>query len=115
MNKEPKIRSIGSVLTAGATNTVYTCPDNFISKVVLLFISNHGGNNKTMTVKWTDSSASTSYFIIGGFVLSANGFLKLDTSYLALYPGDTITVTPEAGATTDATITVEEYYEQGLF
>jgi hypothetical protein len=54
VNKEPKIRSIGTVLTAGATNTVYTCPDNFISKVVLLFISNHGGNNKTMTVKWTD-------------------------------------------------------------
>jgi hypothetical protein len=115
MNKEPKVRSLGKVLTAGAANTIYTCPDNFISKVVLLFVSNHGGNNKTMTVKWTDVSAGESYFIIGGFVLSANGFLKLDTSYLVLNPGDTVSITPEAGATTDSTITVEEHYEQGLF
>lgn len=115
MNQEPKIRSIGTVLTAGVANTVYTCPPNYISKVVLVFVSNHGGNNKTMTIKWNDVTASASYFIIGGYVLSANGYLKLDTGYLVLNPGDTLIVTPEAGATTDVTITVEEHYEQGLF
>jgi len=115
MNKEPKIRSIGTVLTAGSANTVYTCPPNYIAKMTLLFISNHGGNNKTVTVQWNDSSASQSYYIVGGYVLAATGYLKLDGSYLVLNPGDTVIVTPEAGATTDATITVEEHYEQGLF
>jgi hypothetical protein len=47
--------------------------------------------------------------------LAANAYLKLDGSYLVLNPGDTVLVTPEAGSTMDATITVEEYYEQGLF
>ena len=115
MNKEPKIRSLGKVLTAGVANTVYTCPANYIAKMTLLFVSNHGGNNKTVTIQWNDSSASQSYYIVGGYVLAATGYLKLDGSYLVLNPGDTVIVTPEAGASTDATITVEEYYEQGLF
>ena len=109
--KEPKIRSIGTVLTAGTANTVYTCPPNHIAKMTLLFVSNHGGNNKTVTIQWHDASASQSYYIVGGYVLSATGFLKLDGSYLVLNAGDTMVVTPEAGATTDATITVEEYFE----
>lgn len=115
MNKEPKIRSVGKSLTAGVANTVYTCPANYIAKMTLLFVSNHGGNNKTVTIQWHDSSANENYYIVGGYVLSAYGYLKLDGSYLVLNPGDTVIVTPEAGANTDATVTVEEHYEQGLF
>jgi hypothetical protein len=115
MSKEPKIRSVGKVLTAGVANTVYTCPDNYIAKMTLLFVSNHGGNNKTVSIQWNDSSASQSYYIVGGYVLSAYGYIKLDGSYLVLNPGDTLIITPEAGASADATVTVEEYYEQALF
>jgi hypothetical protein len=115
MSKEPKIRSIGKVLTAGVANTIYTCPDNYIAKMTLLFVSNHGGNNKTVSIQWNDSSASQSYYIVGGFVLSAYGYIKLDGSYLVLNPGDTLIVTPEAGSSMDTTVTVEEYYEQALF
>ena len=114
MSKEPKVRSIGMSLTAGAANTVYTCPDNFIAKMVLLFISNHGSGNKTVTLQWQDASASATYYIVGGYVVSAYGYLKLDGSYLVLNPGDTLIVTPEAGRTIDAVVTVEEYYEKGL-
>jgi hypothetical protein len=115
MSKEPKIRSVGKVCTAGVANTIYTCPDNYIAKMTLLFVSNHGGNNKTVSIQWNDSSASQSYYIVGGYVLSAYGYIKLDGSYLALYPGDTLIVTPEAGSSMDTTVTVEEYYEQALF
>ena len=115
MNKEPKIRSVGKQLTAGAANTIYTCPDNFIAKMVLLFVTNHGGGNKTVTIKWNDVSAADNYYIVGGYVVSAYSFLKLDGSYLVLYPGDTLVITPEAASTMDAVVTVEEYYEQGLF
>ncbi len=111
MNKEPKIRSLGKVLTAGVVNTIYTCPPNYIAKMVLLFIANHAGNNKTVQVQWNDVSASGTYHIVGGYNLTANAFLKLDGSYLVLNPGDTVIVTPEAGSTMDATITVEEYFE----
>ena len=115
MNKDPKVRSVGKSLTAGSANTLYTCPENFVAKMVLLFIANHAGNNKTVQVQWNDISASGTYHIVGGYTLAANSYLKLDGSYLVLNPGDTVIVTPEAGSTMDATITVEEYYEQGLF
>ena len=115
MSKEPKIRSVGMSLTAGAANTVYTCPDNFIAKMVLLFAANHGSGNKTVTIQWNDVSTGASYYIVGGYVISAYGYLKLDGSYLVLNPGDTLIITPEAASTIDATVTVEEYYEQGLF
>ena len=115
MSKEPKIRSIGKVLTAGVANTIYTCPDNYVAKMVLLFVSNHAGNNKTVQVQWNDVSASGTYHIVGGYILASNAYLKLDGSYLVLNPGDTVIVTPEAASTMDATITVEEYYEQALF
>ena len=111
MNKEPKVRSLGKVLTAGSANTIYTCPENFVAKMVLLFIANHAGNNKTVQVQWTDVSASGTYHIVGGYVLASNAYLKLDGSYLVLNPGDTVLVTPETGSTMDATITIEEYFE----
>jgi hypothetical protein len=115
MSKEPKIRSIGTVCTSGVANVVYTCPDNYIAKMVLLFVSNHGGNNKLVTLQWFDASANQTYYIIGGATLAATGYIKLDGSYLVLNPGDTVIVTPEATSSMDATITVEEYYEQALF
>jgi hypothetical protein len=115
MSKEPKIRSVGFNLTAGAANTIYTCPDNFIAKMNLLFVSNHGGNNKIVSIEWHDVSAGASYYIVGGYVLSANGYIKLDGSYLVLNPGDHLVVTPEAGSNMSTTVSVEEYYEQGLF
>jgi hypothetical protein len=34
MSKEPKIRSVGKVCTAGVANTVYTCPANYVAKVM---------------------------------------------------------------------------------
>ena len=115
MSKEPKIRSVGKSLTAGVANTVYTCPANYVAKMNLLFVSNHGGNNKTVSIQWNDVSAGASYYIVGGYVLSAYGYIKLDGSYLVLNPGDTLIVTPEAGSSMDTTVTVEEHYEQALF
>ena len=110
MSVDFKFRSLGKSLTAGADNIIYTCPSKYIARMVLLFVTNHGGGNKTVTIKWYDSSVNTSYFIVGGYTLSAGGYLKLDGSYLVLNPGDTLIITPEAGSTIDAAITVEEQY-----
>lgn len=115
MTKEPKIRSVGKNLTDGVANTIYTCPDHHIAKMVLLFVSNHGGNNKLISVQWHDASTGEDYYIVGGYVLAATGYLKLDGSYLVMNPGDYMVVTPEAGSTMSTTITVEEHYEQSLF
>ena len=110
MSVDFKFRSVGKSLTAGAANIIYTCPSKYIARMVLLFVTNHGSGNRTITIQWYDSSANETYYIVGGYTLSAYGYLKLDGSYLVLNPGDTLTVTPEAGSTIDAAITVEEQY-----
>ena len=106
-----KSRSIGAQLTAGVENVVYTCPNNYTAHIVLLFASNRESGNKTLAIKWYDASTEIEYYIIGGYVISAYNFLKLDGSYLTLNAGDHICFTPEAGSTIDATLTVEEYYD----
>jgi hypothetical protein len=111
MSKEPKIRSIGTICTSGVANVVYTCPDNHVAKMVLMFVSNHGGNNKLVTIQWYDASTNQTYYIVGGATLGATEYIKLDGSYLVLNPGDTFIVTPEATSSMDVTVTVEEYYD----
>lgn len=106
-----KIRSVGTNLTAGTANTIYTCPDNYTAKMELLFVANAGSGNKTVTVKWHDYSEGTDYYIVGGYVVSSYNYLKLDGSYLALNAGDYLVVTPEAGSTMDATVSVEEFFD----
>lgn len=111
MKGEPKLRSVGTNLTAGAANVIYTCPANHTAKVELLFIANTTSGNKTVSIKWHDTSLNTDYFIVGGYTLSAFNFLKIDGSYLVLNAGDYLTVTPEAASTMDATVSVEEYFD----
>jgi len=111
MKGEPKLRSVGTNLTAGAANTVYTCPANHTVKVELLFVASNTSGNKTVSIKWHDNSAGTNYFIVGGYTISAYNFLKIDGSYLVLNAGDYLVITPEAGSTMDATISVEEYFD----
>ena len=106
-----RFRSVGKNLTAGSANTIYTCPNNFTAKVELLFVSNKTSGNKTVQIDWHDTSTGLNYAIVGGYVVSSNNFLKLDQAYLVLNAGDYLSVTPEAGSTMDATVSVEEYFD----
>lgn len=106
-----KSRSKGTNLTAGVANTVYTCPANYTSKMLLLFVANTTSGNKTVSISWYDSSEDETYAIVGGYVISAYNFLKMDGSYLTLNSGDYLTITPEAGSTMDCTVTIEEYFD----
>lgn len=107
----PKLRSKGTNLTAGSANTIYTCPPNYTAQVTLLFVANAASGNKTVTIQWHDTTTGLDYYIVGGYVISAYNFLKLTEGALVLNAGDYLVVTPEAGSTMDATVTVEEYFD----
>jgi hypothetical protein len=109
--KSSRFRSVGTNMTAGSANTVYTCPNNFTAKVELLFVCNHTSGNKTVQIDWYDTSTGLTYCIVGGYVISAYNFLKFDQAYLILNAGDYLSITPEAGSTMDATVSVEEYFD----
>lgn len=111
MKGEPKLRSVGTNLTAGAANTIYTCPANHTVKVELLFVASNTNGNKILSIKWHDASSGNEYFIVGGYTISSYNFLKIDGSYLVLNSGDYLVITPEAGAVMDATVSVEEYFD----
>jgi hypothetical protein len=106
-----RFRSVGKNLTAGVANTIYTCPNNFTARVELLFVCNNTGGNKTIQIQWHDTSTGLSYVIVGGYVVSSHNFFKLDQAYIVLNAGDYLSVTPEAGSTMDATVSVEEYFD----
>ena len=107
----PKLRSLGVNLTAGTSNTIYTCPNNYTSKLVLLLVANGTSGNKTITLQWNDITTSAAYSITSGYILTSHNFLKFDTSYLIFNEGDFLTATPEAGSTMSAILTVEEYFD----
>ena len=109
--KAAKVRSVGKNLTAGAANTIYTCPAKHTARVELLFVANTTSGNKTVSIQWHDATLNAQYYIVGGYTVSSYSYLKLDGSYLALSAGDYIVVTPEAGSTMDATVSVEEYFD----
>lgn len=106
-----RIISKGTVVPAAVTTTVYSCPSNFTSKVVLLFAANASNSNKTIQIEWYDHSASTAYHIVNGYVVNGYSFLKFDQSYLVLNSGDYIRVTTEVGSSFDVTITAEEFFD----
>ena len=108
--KLAKFRSIGTNLTAGAANTVYTCPANHFAKVELLFVANTAGGNQTVSIQWHDLTTGMDYYIVGGYIISAYGYLKIDGSYIVLNAGDYLVITPEAGSVMDASVSVEEYF-----
>lgn len=109
--KTSRARSIGHNLTAGSANIVYECPENFTAYMTLLFVTNHGSGNKTITVEWYDKTEDTWYYILGGYVISAYGFLKLSDGYLVLNSGDKMRITPEAASSMSSIVTVEELFD----
>jgi hypothetical protein len=106
-----KSRSKGTNLVAGSENTIYTCPANYTAKMLLLFVANTTGGNKTISISWHDSSEGETYAIVGRYNIHSYSFLKLDGSYLTLNSGDYLIVTPESNSTMHATVTVEEYFD----
>ena len=108
--------SIGKRLTAGAENVVFTVPAGFKADVSLLFISNHSGNNKTVTALWQHAHDPLHrIYIIDQYPLAVAEFIKFDGSSLVMQSGDTLRITPEAASVMSVIVTFDLYKEAGTF
>lgn len=96
--------------TSGVRETLYTCPDNCRSRMVLLYVANANGT-VSIVLEWYRASDNKHYYIIGGKNLSSGDYIQLSDSYIVLHPGDKIEVTA-TGATVvvDSFCTVEETF-----
>ena len=105
--------SVGNILTAGTKTTVYTVPTGYYALWNLCYISNHSGNNKTVSIWWYDSSANAEIYVIDAYQISATEFLKFDGgAYVVLEEGDQVRITPQSGSSMSSTNTFELYGAQ---
>ena len=104
--------SIGKLLTAGTANTLFTVPAGYKAEVSLLFVSNHTGNNKTISAYWQHAhNIDHKIIIIDSYPLAATEFIKFDGSTVILQAGDSMVLTPEAASAMSAIATVDLYKE----
>ena len=100
--------SVGKLLTGGAANTLFTVPSGYKAEVSLLFVSNHTGNNKTISAYWQHAhDASHQIIIIDAYQLAATEFIKFDGSTIVLQSGDSLVLTPEAASAMSAIVTFD--------
>ena len=99
--------TVGKNLTAGSSNTVYTIPKGCKGIATLLMLSNAGGNSKSVTAVWYDSSTNTSITILGGHSIGAGSYVMLDQGRMVMDEFDELRVTPEAASTFSVIFTVE--------
>lgn len=97
---------------SGTVYTLYTCPQNCVARVPLVFIANANGT-VSVVMKIYKVSTASSYYVIGGKNLGTGEFIQLsDNTGLVLEAGDKIEVTA-TGATVvvDALCTVIEQFK----
>jgi hypothetical protein len=99
--------TVGSNLTAGSSNTVYTIPKGCKGIATLLMISNAGGNSKSVTAVWHDKSENTNVTILGGHSVSAGSYVMFDQGRMVMDEFDELRITPEAASTFSVIFTVE--------
>ena len=100
--------SVGKLLTAGVANTLFTVPNGYKAEVSLLFVSNHTGNNKTISAYWQHAhDAAHQIRIVDAYLLAATEFIKFDGSTVVLQSGDSMVLTPEAGSAMSAIATFD--------
>jgi hypothetical protein len=99
--------TVGKSLTAGTSNTVYVVPKGCKAIATLLMLSNAGGNSKSISAAWYDSSDDTLTTIVGGKSISAGDFLMFNQGRMVMDEYDELRVTPEAASTFSVIFTVE--------
>jgi UDP-3-O-[3-hydroxymyristoyl] glucosamine N-acyltransferase len=78
--------SVGITLPAGTATTVFTVPKGYVAEVDMLFISNHSGNNKTVTAVWKHAhNPAHQIRIIDGYSLAAKQFIQFSDGSIIMH------------------------------
>ena len=92
--------SIGTNLTAGTANTLFTVPNGYEARVTMVYITNNTGSSKSFSAEWNDSGTSIPF--ASSKSLNSKDFIQYGGEFgdfLIMDEGDYMTVTPEAGST----------------
>jgi hypothetical protein len=91
--------------------TLYTCPNNCRSHMVLLYVTNTGAASTDVDIEW-DRADGSHVHILGSKNISSSEFIQWSGSYIVLEPGDTVKFTPSGSNDphVDVMCTVEETF-----
>lgn len=99
------VYSESTKLTTDTQTTVYTAPTGFVAKLDKIKLTNVDASSAvTVTIEWTDDSASTTYTLLSLYSLAVHTYLDFDLIGLVFDEGDTLKVT--AGAANDLEVHV---------
>ena len=114
---DAKFFSAAKDLTAtsgGASgNVIYTCPNNFVSLIRFLHVSNGASSTKKYSLQWYEASTTTYHLIVDEGSLAANTIQNVieGGAYLALSAGDKIVGFEESSSDFQVTLSGEEHYQ----
>ena len=114
MAEKPK-RYKNAFVALANTNltTVYTCPNNVVSTVKEIIVCNVDGSASTdITLKITDTSASTTFSLASTKAVANDTYLRLDSANIILEEGDILKAQASAGNDLEVSVFVEEIFAQ---
>ena len=103
-----------SATSGGASgDIIYTCPNNFISLVKLIFVSNGATSAKKYSLQWYESATTTYHSIVDEVSLAASTNEKVieGGAFIALAAGDEIVGFEESSSDFHVILSGEEHYQ----
>ena len=114
MVEKPK-RYRNAFIALGDTNltAVYTCPTNIIGIIKEIIVCNVDGSaSADITLKITDTSASTTFSLASTKAVANDTYLRLDSANIILEEGDILKAQASAGNDLEVSVFVEEIFAQ---
>ena len=94
-------------------DVIYTCPNNFVSLIRFLHVSNGSSATKKYSLQWYEAATTTYHFIIDDHSIAGNGLEEVieGGAYLALSAGDKIVGFEESSSDFHVIFSGEEHYQ----
>ena len=108
-----KAKDLSATSGGASGDVIYTCPNNFISLVKFLHVSNGATGAKKYSLQWYEAATTTYHSIVDEVSLAASTNEKVIEagSFLALAEGDKIIGFEESSSDFQVTVSGEEYYQ----
>lgn len=108
-----KAKNLSATSGGASGDVVYTCPNNHVSLITFLHVSNGATSSKKYSIQWYELATTTYHSIVDEVSLAAstNEEVVQGGGYLALAAGDKIIGFEESSSDFHVVVSGAEYYQ----
>ena len=108
-----KAKNLSATSGGASGDVVYTCPNNHVSLITFLHVSNGATSSKKYSIQWYELATTTYHSIVDEVSLAAstNEEVVQGGGYLALAAGDKIIGFEESSSDFHVILSGAEYYQ----